>query len=478
MKKCLNCGTECQDEDLFCPKCGERLIDENVCQKCGAKIDVKDDFCRHCGHKIEKEYKCEQCGTVIDPEVKFCPQCGAKVENPVVSILHKKRVATSKKAAPANLMNKITFFVFSGVMILLFALVLIGCFGDIFAMYETPRNTGLLSLAGSDSKISINYFFGKAIKDIKDNTRLMPYPEYKIFMIFMLIIEYTCWIIAIGFAIAGLVYAIVKLCKGYKNKNYEIKNGFYAASILSALPYLFIFSIQHEINVSLASASLSSSIGSKTYSLGYTFGWGTMMIFVCEIIAVCFFALQKVAQAISEKKDIVRTSIISAISIAFFACFVASIGKSVGLNYSETGAVITGHMTTFSIFSTYLMQFSSDAIKEIPPEAKQCLVGAVLLLFAYLFGTLFIETIIKKPNQYIFIAIIGVILIGLTISGSVVSLQGASKAFNGSFAYGLAGDSKACVYSAAGIVLPIFALLSIVGIILAQKIKINNKAQA
>ena len=234
MKKCLNCGTECQDEDLFCPKCGERLIDENVCQKCGAKIDVKDDFCRHCGHKIEKEYKCEQCGSPIDENTKFCAE---------------------KKAASTNLMNKITFFVFSGVMILLFVLVLVGCFGDIFAMYETPKNTGVLSLSDADAKISINYFFGKAIEDIRQDTKLMMYPEYKTYRIIMLVFEYLFWVLAIGFAIAGLIYAIVKLCKGYKNKNYEIKSGFYVSSILSVLPYLFIFSIEKSTNLLVESAS-------------------------------------------------------------------------------------------------------------------------------------------------------------------------------------------------------------------------------
>ena len=65
MKKCLNCGTECQDEDLFCPKCGAKLVNENACPKCGNPIDPKDAFCRHCGHKIEKEYKCEQCGELL-----------------------------------------------------------------------------------------------------------------------------------------------------------------------------------------------------------------------------------------------------------------------------------------------------------------------------------------------------------------------------------------------------------------------------
>ena len=80
MKKCLKCGVEYQDDDIFCPVCGEKLTATNVCQRCGKPVSAEETYCRHCGYKIEKEIKCEQCGANIEEGAKFCPQCGAKVK--------------------------------------------------------------------------------------------------------------------------------------------------------------------------------------------------------------------------------------------------------------------------------------------------------------------------------------------------------------------------------------------------------------
>ena len=478
MKKCLNCGTECQDEDLFCPKCGAKLVNENACPKCGNPIDPKDAFCRHCGHKIEKEYKCEQCGAVLSPDAKFCPQCGAKVENPTVAL--KQRKTAEKKALPTNLMNKITFLVFGGVMILLFSLILIGCFGDILAEFEVPRNTGLfISSSSEDSKVSISYFFGKAFQNIKNTSDTMKYPEYKAFMIFALLLEYNFWFVAIAFAIVGLCHSIITLCKGYKNNDYTVKNGLYIGSLFAILPYLFMFSIKLKMSLTVSSAFLVSEIGSKDYTYGITFGWGTMMIFVCEIIAVCFIVLQKVAEAISEKKNIVRTSILSAISITFFILFITSIGKAVGFNASESGATISGHASVLNVYTSSLAQYSADAIKEIPSEAIKCLTGSIFLLIAYVFGLVESGLIIRKPNKIVSIIIFGAFLFVLIIVGSVLSYQGASRSFGQyATAVGLSAKTKAITYSYVGVVLPIFIVLSIVGIIITQKVKANNKAQA
>ena len=86
MKKCLKCGAEYQDDDMFCSKCGGDLAVVDACQQCGKSVSVEETYCKHCGYKIEKEYKCEKCGALIDEDSKFCKECGAKVENPVVSI--------------------------------------------------------------------------------------------------------------------------------------------------------------------------------------------------------------------------------------------------------------------------------------------------------------------------------------------------------------------------------------------------------
>ena len=122
MKKCLKCGVEYRDDDVFCPVCGERLTATDVCQRCGKPVSVEETYCRHCGYKIEKEIKCEQCGAVLDADAKFCQQCGAKVDNPVVAIKERKKGV--KNDAGSSVMNpivrKILFFVCGGVLVFLY----------------------------------------------------------------------------------------------------------------------------------------------------------------------------------------------------------------------------------------------------------------------------------------------------------------------------------------------------------------------
>ena len=474
MKKCIKCGIEYEDDARFCPKCGEPLQAENVCQKCGKPITVEDVFCRYCGHKIEKEYRCEKCNAVLNEGAKFCPECGTKVENPVVS--NKQTYRTKSNGTSSNnLMNKIVFFIFGGTMLLLFILMLVGCFGDILTTYESPRGTGLLTALGGKYKVSIDYFFGKAVKNINTATETMDYPEYKLFSIIMLVFEYIFWVVAIGFAIFGITYAIIKLVKGYQKKDYSLNNKVYAACVLCGLPYLFIFARQSFVDIHAVASAYGVDTTIK-YDMGVRFGWGTTMIMVAIIIAVCLIALQRVAQAISEKNNIVRASIVSAFSIAFFAVFVASIGKAVGLDYSQAGGSLNGFMSVFSVFSSYLAQFSSDIIKDIPNEAILCLVGSLILLASYLIGALLIGQQLSKPGNIVLSIVFGTLLIGLTIAGSVISYQGAKDSNAFSYLFSLSEEQTLITYSGFGIALPIVTALSVAGSIVTQKIKFN-KAQ-
>lgn len=469
MKKCINCGIEYNDETHFCTKCGEPLLAENACPKCGKSVSIEDTYCGNCGHKIEKEFKCEKCNASLGENAKFCPECGTKVEHPIVSIKQTSKTK-SNKVSSNNLMNKIVFLAFSGTMILLFVLMLVGCFGDIFTVYETPKNAGITSLLGTNSKISIDYFFGKAAENIKTSTENMKYPEYKIFSIVMLVFEYICWIGAIAFAISGIVYASIKLYKGYQKNDYSLNNKFYVISALGGLPYLFIFAIQNSMSFHLVySTSLASE--NNVYDVGLSFGWGTTMLLISIIVAVCLLALQRIMQAIAERNNIGRTSVASAVSIAFFVVLILSIGKVVGLDYSSTSTSLTGSLSVFSIFTTYLAQYSSDVIKEIPKEAYLCFVGSMIVLSSYLVGSLLIEYFLRKPENIIFSIVFGTLLIALTITGSVLTYQGAKESSLFSYLLGSSSEKQIFTYSAFGIVLPIVTALSVIGSVATQKIR-------
>jgi len=47
---CPSCASECEGDDNFCWRCGERLC--LICPTCGEKSDIGDKFCRQCGSKL------------------------------------------------------------------------------------------------------------------------------------------------------------------------------------------------------------------------------------------------------------------------------------------------------------------------------------------------------------------------------------------------------------------------------------------
>jgi uncharacterized Zn finger protein (UPF0148 family) len=50
---CKECGYDLQDTDVFCPKCGTRVIKEKRCPDCGALLREGMQFCSKCGSRVE-----------------------------------------------------------------------------------------------------------------------------------------------------------------------------------------------------------------------------------------------------------------------------------------------------------------------------------------------------------------------------------------------------------------------------------------
>ncbi len=81
---CKSCGKEVQATDLFCTRCGSKIVKEEVsfCAHCGAKINKETSmFCARCGTKINEEapkdsqsWKCS-CGATNHSSAKYCSVC-------------------------------------------------------------------------------------------------------------------------------------------------------------------------------------------------------------------------------------------------------------------------------------------------------------------------------------------------------------------------------------------------------------------
>lgn len=74
--KCNKCGSEVEENQKFCPECGEKI--GNFCKECGAKLSKKGQkFCPECG--ASQLYLCPKCKKEINENSKFCPECGEKL---------------------------------------------------------------------------------------------------------------------------------------------------------------------------------------------------------------------------------------------------------------------------------------------------------------------------------------------------------------------------------------------------------------
>ena len=72
---CPNCGTEIQEEDAFCYKCGykvEKPVDAPTVAPYTPETQTTGDFCPNCGGKVEKEDA-------------FCMRCGYRLQAPTPS---------------------------------------------------------------------------------------------------------------------------------------------------------------------------------------------------------------------------------------------------------------------------------------------------------------------------------------------------------------------------------------------------------
>lgn len=53
--KCVSCGAEVADDELFCGECGTKIVRVQICPSCNAEIPLGKKFCTKCGTKLEAQ---------------------------------------------------------------------------------------------------------------------------------------------------------------------------------------------------------------------------------------------------------------------------------------------------------------------------------------------------------------------------------------------------------------------------------------
>jgi hypothetical protein len=81
VRRCKYCGTDLEDDEIFCPKCGERFgAEESACQICNTK--TTQEICPRCGARVVP-LVCPQCGSSSLFDV--CENCGTLL-NPGLAV--------------------------------------------------------------------------------------------------------------------------------------------------------------------------------------------------------------------------------------------------------------------------------------------------------------------------------------------------------------------------------------------------------
>ena len=483
MKKCLKCGVEYRDDDVFCPVCGERLTATDVCQRCGKPVSVEETYCRHCGYKIEKEIKCEQCGAVLDADAKFCQQCGAKVENPVVAIKERKKGV--KNDAGNSVMNpivrKILFFVFGGTLVFLLSLMLLGCFGDI-----AKANMSISRPASVYGTQGISYFFGDAIKAIEQAGELDK-PDYKNFLIIQFVFEIILWLVAMALFIFGIAYGAVQLVKGSKNE-FRLNTKPFVGAVLGGLPYLFIFALKCRTYVNYVETGYSyGSSSASSYHIEEVFGWGTQLILVCTILGVITLVAYNVLTAVFERKDIVSQAIRGGVVFPLIVALLASIGLVISFTMKQSGVTADGTTTPYALYTSALESYSSGSSREFPSYAALCFFGYFFMIFGYSFVQATINNLFNEKKGLAPVIINALFAIVLMIMGCAFGVAGAKESVattssSSSSSYSGSSASSASPYhffASAGVIITIvFLVIAVAGAIVAQRFQAKTQAEA
>ena len=472
MKKCLSCNKDFNDEEIFCPICGSKLVEENVCQKCGSPVAIDEEFCGHCGYKIEKEYRCEKCNSLINEDDSFCSNCGAKVENPVVTIVpiknklkNNKKVNKDNKERNPNLVNKILFLVLCGVLITCLFFAFIGCFGDIMVYRVFPSNTG----AVSELDIKSNYFFGEAItafdRDYPGNAS-----DFRAYLVFRICLEYIFWVTALVSCVAGIAVIATKMYKNFKIKKYTFKAKWFVLPFLGLIPYLLMFTLE-------TSGQLSATYGSDDhYFVECTYGWGTGMIITFLFIGLVTYIGYRISNAIVNKKPFILESIFYGIFLIYFSVFMASFGHTVDIDKSTSSSYFYGYTAVLRGYEAELMMN-----REVPEYAQYFCDGTYYLLITYLITILFFGYILLCRNKIatLIVSILFFINIFIMVGGGYMMCYiGATD--NHAIANGIVNfalDDTAQL-SSMGVAMAVFSVLSVVGFNVLAWLKKESKVEA
>ena len=409
MKKCLVCNKEFDDDSLFCPECGTKLVSNDTCPNCGKEVKPGEKYCRYCGKKIKRIRMCPNCGIAVDDETMYCPKCGTKIPDDGFVYNEKPHIKQNKIEEPETEgpkpIDRIVSYIFVSLFAVISILFIVGMFGDFL-------QTKSILLTGTTSQ-GISFFFGEGARTLSSSYNSYPYKEYFAFTVVEFVLDNVAYFGGlIGLAIS-LFFATKNLVKAAQLKE-EINHKPLTGMIISVLPYLFIIYSHNYMKVG----------GSGIIAALSSYGWGTTMLVVAILLMICTILAYSIVVGKKNAKQILQTSLIGVTLILVSIIVMFGTGAIISCNERE---VVTSLNSAYYV-RNLLAAFSGNTDGKLSSDFVPAIIGyASILLSGITFITSFVLISNKRKNGSLVVLIVALVLY---IVGSIFSVSAIKTALS------------------------------------------------
>ena len=81
MLTCSKCGAAYGDNFKYCPFCGEKSRQTEICPNCGSEVAEGSAYCNRCGSALNVSTVCKACGASNVSSAIYCNKCGAPLKS-------------------------------------------------------------------------------------------------------------------------------------------------------------------------------------------------------------------------------------------------------------------------------------------------------------------------------------------------------------------------------------------------------------